>query len=199
MPIDPATGVYLFSGSEPDTPMHTTLNLAMTSVRDAMAARQEEIAALDLNARQSMRKFQMVRNSIGDNARTFLALQSEVVAEASPNPFAYEYSTTPSTLNGSFLFPAGVYGFDLFGQWAANTTGRSTMSMWTGLSTGDAASGGTLLRESSWGGVGSFVATLVAGRIRFPTPRRIWFRTEKITGGTANATAELIVTRYEAL
>ncbi|GAA2172407.1 hypothetical protein GCM10009846_10220 [Agrococcus versicolor] len=199
MGIDAATGIYLFDGGEPDFPMVDTLNLLSTSVRDTVLALRGEMSALDLNARQSMRKFQLTRNGIGDNpSRYFLARSLEDTAAASPNPFPYSYSTS-GVDNGGFLFPAGTYGFDLFGTYSANTSGRSTMSMWVGLSTGDAASGGTLLRESSWGGIGSFTASMVVNRIKFSTATRVWFRTEKITGGTANATAELIVTRYEGM
>lgn len=198
MAVDPATGIYLFEASDPDTPMHTTLNLGMTSVRDAMLARKNEIAVLQ-NQRQSYRRFNMTRSGMGDSPnRFFLAVSSEDTGAASPNPFPYTY-TSSGTDNGAFTLPAGVYGFDLWGSWTANTTGRSALSMWTGLSSGDAASGGTMLRESSWGGSGSFTAFITVGRMRLSAPTKLWFRSEKITGGSHSCTADLGITRYEAL
>lgn len=198
MAIDTATGIYLFDGTEPDYPMVDTLNIAQTATRDAVSSVKAQMSALDLNARQSMRKFSMVRNSVADNQRYFLALMNDDPAWRSPNPFPYTY-TSSGTINGAITLPAGVYGFDLAGSWTANTTGRSTMSVWTGLSSGDASTGGSLLRDSSWGGTGSFTANMVVARYRFATATNIWFRTEKITGGACNASAEVIVTRFEGM
>lgn len=198
MAIDTATGVYLFDGSEPDFPMVDTLNIAQTATRDAISSVKSQMSALDLNARQSMRKFSVSRNSINDSTRYFMALNNDDPAWQSPNPFPYTYSSSGTT-NGGFLFPAGVYGFDLAGAVTANTTNRSTMSLWTGLSSGDAASGGTMLRDSSWGGNGSFTMNMVVSRYRFATATRVWFRVEKITGGTCNASAEIIATRFEGM
>lgn len=199
MGIDTATGIYLFDGGEPDYPMTDTLNLAQTATRDTVLALRGEMAALDLSARQSMRKFTVQRNSIADGQRYFLALMNDDPAWQSPNPFPYTY-TSSGTLNGSFLLPAGTYGFDLAGSVTANTTNRSTMSLWTGLTSGgDAASGGSLLRDSSWGGVGSFTMNMVVSRYKFSVPTRVWFRIEKTTGGTCNSSAEIIVTRFEGM
>lgn len=199
MAIDTATGVYLFDGGEPDSPMVDTLNIAQTATRDAIAAVKSQMTALDLNARQSMRKFALTRGGIADSPnRYFLAQSSEDTAAASPNPFPYTY-TSSGTLNGGFLLPAGTYSFDLWGTLANNTTGRSTMSIWTGLSSGDAASGGSMLRDSSWGGVGSFTFPMVVQRIKFAAATRIWFRVEKQTGGSSTASAELIITRWEGV
>lgn len=38
MPTDPATGVYIYDGTEPDYPMQDTLNLLANSTRAAVAA-----------------------------------------------------------------------------------------------------------------------------------------------------------------
>ncbi|WP_144719233.1 hypothetical protein [Agrococcus jejuensis] len=198
MAID-ANGIYQYDGSEPDFPMVDTLNLGQSATSTAIASVRSQMSALDLNARQSMRKFALTRSSIADSPnRYFLALTSEDTAAASPNPFPYTY-TSSGTLNGGFLLPAGTYSFDLWGTLTSNTTGRSTMSIWTGLSSGDAASGGSMLRDSSWGGVGSFTFPMVVQRIKFAAATRIWFRVEKQTGGSSNASAELIITRWEGV
>lgn len=199
MAIDPATGVYLFDGSEPDSPMVDTLNLLSTSVRDSIASTKAQMTALDLNARQSMRKFFVGRSGIGDSPNRYVMHRtSEDTASASPNPFPYTYTSTGAK-NGCFTFPAGTYSFDLWGNLSANTSGRSTMSMWTGLTSGDQASGGSMMRDSSWGGVGSFTFAMVVGRIKFAAATEVFFRVEKTGGSSPNATAEIIVTRWEGV